>query len=781
MSVWGETKTVARVPDATDQSVPPGAADPKVRLPVRLMTPAEASRASKDWTIVGGNGGIVEVSSGCLGSDTRSSMEEYWRRRPVIVGADIARFWENLFAGRDVALPRVDAVPIPPGWRCGPWRRSTDTTPVQMPAGGITQRYENFWRICSPPTAPAPQPARRPAGAVLRPPTTQTPRPAPPKPPRPVPQQPTKVRQDQPLPGTRPSTCGRWISSSTTPVPAAPAPGDRIETRTRLSRGQPMPLEWRRCLISAETRPSRNRAIQTEGTSAQIDAADEVMRWLEGQEALATELAMQPPDVRRAILVENPEVLYVWWLLGWIELDEPVRLTFWTLAAELREIGLSLFDFEEAARADLPPAVAHELRAAPLGLAQLVEPGPSSTQVAAGQWDAETGVFLPTEPSVFQRGSYGYTPQAPRLPNENTGCGPWRTDRADPRQDQRIESRGDGAWRECDPSSVTVSGAAATRRKSTTIAGCGCEGTPRIGGPLAIRDGDRGLELEHQPCPPTRVAGALAGGRGTTAPEWTRRKGTDGPGPWISARRMAPPVGAVIEWAMMNRSGGFGTAMPRLPLGADFRLYHWRLAARARDAAATDSNLTAPADAAPADALPDEEDPTCCPHCAIENLGPTARAWCAGIADPAARVGDFWSDLGRGVASADRWLSDNVWENVKGVVPYGEVIDAAHQTRMRALEAAAPDFYPSRGTRSGTRPPTTKKTTPARTSSSTTDAATDRAITAATRLASGVRAGDARTIATVKGIKDRAEAGDPGARRNWRVYVLVARDLHGTA
>ena len=644
MSRWGETQGVTRTPDATDRSVPPGAVDPKVRIPIRLMTPAEQRRGSEEWTIIGG-GGIVEVGSGCLSSDTRSSMEEYWRRRPVIVGADIARFWENLFQGRNVTMPRVDAVPIPPGWKCGPWRK--DTAPVSMPAGGIVQRHETWWRICTPPGKPAGGPPVRPGGALLRPPRPQTPRPALPVPVKPK-TIPTKITPGAPM-KRRPSTCGPWMR---TPIPPGTPMGDpTIETRTLRGGRSAGIVEWRRCKPGA--------GAPKKPTAAELDG-EIVMAWLAQHEALAAELAAQPPDVRRAILVENPEILYVWILLGWIEVDDGVRQAFEVLSSELAEIGLSLFDFEAAARADLPPAVAKELKATPIGLATLLEPAPSSTQVAAGVWDEASGVFLPSDPSTMQRASYGYTPQAPRMP---LGA--------------------DGQALELAQQQVPA---------ELRISGCGCEGgpgkppsptRPRIGGPLTVRDTDRGMELEHAPC--------------------------------------ATRVGSV-------------------------------------------------------------EDPRCCPECAIENLGPTARAWCAGLVDPRVRIGDAWADFGRGFAAADRWLSDNVWENVKGVVPYGNVIDAAHQTRMRALEAAAPDFYPARA--SSSRTPArgaAKPKGPATRSSSTTEAATDRAITAATRLAAGVRDGDARTIATVKRIKDRAEAGDPEARRNWRVYVLVSTDLHGTA
>lgn len=689
---WGQSKDVFRDLDATDTTRPPGDVSPKVALPIRLMTPDEQANASQDWSIIGGSG-IAEVRPACLSNDTRASMEDYWRRRSTIIGAggdfrDVEQFWSNLFGGRDVSTPRVDAVPIPPGWTCSPWRK--DAAAVTPAPGAVLQRYQGWWRFCTPPGAPrAPKPAIKPRPIPVRPPTPQTPRPA-------LPAPSPRVKA---MPGVK------FQGSSARPKKALP-------TKKPAS-------------------PIKQAADKVRAEELEIDR---FLEWLEGQEALAVELSMQPPDVRAAILAENPEIVYVWILIGWLELDEAAAQTFATLAGELAEVGLSLFDFEAATRAELPAALAKELLATPLGLADLITPAPmQAAGPVAGQWDAQTGIFLPSEPSqwepgsetwiaqppeVEQRASYGYTPQAPRpyplAGGEGTTAPPWTR----------------------------------AAREERERSGCGIWSRGSRGGPLR-----GGMRYEFAPAPRETRSGPIytaapdprPGGAGELPAGWSWRACSWNP-PAVTVSGCAP-----CELARIGR-GGAGEAV----IGgvADAAIDGWK-------------------------------DPACCPHCALENLGPTARAWCAGIASPAARVGDVWGDLARGFAGADRFLSENVWENVKGVVPYGNVIDAAHQVRMRALEAAAPGFYPGRGTSSGASPSSGKAPTktPARTTAApaATDAKTDRAITAASRLAAGVSRGDTTATDAVKSMKDHAHAGDPEARRNWRVYVLVARDEHGSS
>jgi hypothetical protein len=680
--MWGQDKDVRRDADATDATRPPGDSDPKVALPARLMTPEEQERGALNWSIIGGagGGGIVEVSPSCLSNDTRSSMEDYWRRRSVIVGAagdasGAARFWENLFGGRDVGTPRDDAVPIPPGWSCARWSKpipNVPTTPNQ-----IVQSYQGWGRICTGPAAARPKPKPyKPKPPALRPPTPQTPRPAlPVTPPRPP------VRA---MPGQKFPAAGRTLKKRTT-----------------------------------------QKAIPKAQSTEAFDV-DRFLEWLEGQEALALELAMHPPDVRRAVLTENPEILYVWILLGWLELDEAAAEIFGVLAQELAEVGLSLFDFEEAARSELPAALAKELRATPLGLAESIAPAPAFSGAVAGEWDAASGVFLPVDPGTeIQRASYGYTPQAPRVSQAPQFAG-----RPTTTQEAAAQAR-------------------ARREARTMIAGCSAcsAGEPRtVVGQVSTRGPEDGWSRGR--IPPgseveTRILPASAG-RSAGVTEWR-------------LTRTAPPA--------RGTRGGFSVALTGVGRMGHPGMPGWGEPPEATETSGATDELV---------------DLTCCPECALENMGPTARAWCAGIASPEARIGDAWSDFGRGFAAADRFLSENVWENVKGVVPYGNIIDAAHQTRMRALEAGAPEFYPSRGTASGAaKGASSSKGATKGAAGAAPDAATDRAITAASRLAAGVKAGDGTAIDRVKATKDAARAGDPEARRNWRVYVLVARDEHG--
>ncbi len=130
----------------------------------------------------------------------------------------------------------------------------------------------------------------------------------------------------------------------------------------------------------------------------------------------------------------------------------------------------------------------------------------------------------------------------------------------------------------------------------------------------------------------------------------------------------------------------------------------------------------------------------CCASCAARDAG-------------AILVGDVWSDIGHGVAQADQWVSTNVWDRVKGIVPYGEQIDQLHQARMNLLRQAAPEFYGA----------------PA-------SSATDDAIRAAQVLSRAVRRGDATAKDRAVRLKEAAASGDPAARRAWFAYVRIARD-----
>lgn len=113
-------------------------------------------------------------------------------------------------------------------------------------------------------------------------------------------------------------------------------------------------------------------------------------------------------------------------------------------------------------------------------------------------------------------------------------------------------------------------------------------------------------------------------------------------------------------------------------------------------------------------------------------------------------IGDWWqdflrSDAGRVVQQAERGL-DTVWQAVKPIVPYGDVIDTAHRARLDAM-------YGRQGAQSSIEP----------------------AVRSAQQLTRRARKGDSAAMAEMRRLKDAAAAGDARARRTWRIVVLVAR------
>ena len=113
-------------------------------------------------------------------------------------------------------------------------------------------------------------------------------------------------------------------------------------------------------------------------------------------------------------------------------------------------------------------------------------------------------------------------------------------------------------------------------------------------------------------------------------------------------------------------------------------------------------------------------------------------------------VGDWWqdflrSDAGRVVQQAERGL-DTVWQAVKPIVPYGDVIDTAHRARLEAM-------YGRQGGGTSIEP----------------------AVRSAQELTRRARKGDPAAMAEMRRLKTAAAAGDARARRTWRIVVLVAR------
>lgn len=147
---------------------------------------------------------------------------------------------------------------------------------------------------------------------------------------------------------------------------------------------------------------------------------------------------------------------------------------------------------------------------------------------------------------------------------------------------------------------------------------------------------------------------------------------------------------------------------------------------------------------------PTEIGEACCEDCARADAYERAGA---------VRVGDFWADVAQTVAQVDQQVLSPVWDAAKGFVPYGQQIDQLHQARLRALGQARPDLYPA---------PTAGKS-----SASNRKDATIRDLQGLSR---GVRRGEPQSMQTAKTLKERAEQGDPDARRRWSAYVAISLD-----
>ena len=149
---------------------------------------------------------------------------------------------------------------------------------------------------------------------------------------------------------------------------------------------------------------------------------------------------------------------------------------------------------------------------------------------------------------------------------------------------------------------------------------------------------------------------------------------------------------------------------------------------------------------------------SCCSSCA--SGGPCA----GGSSLVVGARGGIASSAPREVRAVDDVLS-SVWEGVRSFVPYGNVIDQAHQARRRlmygddaatATPRAAPRRAPARA--------------PARSSSSGNP--TVRMLQQTVRAASR---GDAAASATLAAWK-RAAASSPAMGRRWAAAVAVMRD-----
>lgn len=106
-----------------------------------------------------------------------------------------------------------------------------------------------------------------------------------------------------------------------------------------------------------------------------------------------------------------------------------------------------------------------------------------------------------------------------------------------------------------------------------------------------------------------------------------------------------------------------------------------------------------------------------------------------------------------------------VWDTVKGVVPYGNLIDAAHQARRQAMY----------GPEAGGQAPQTPPGMPALPTSQGGAASVDQLIREMQGLSRRKRKGDPAAASAVRAMK-LAAVTDGAARRRWAAYVAVTRE-----
>jgi hypothetical protein len=156
-------------------------------------------------------------------------------------------------------------------------------------------------------------------------------------------------------------------------------------------------------------------------------------------------------------------------------------------------------------------------------------------------------------------------------------------------------------------------------------------------------------------------------------------------------------------------------------------------------------------------------------------------------AAPQPQIGDFGTDFARVVAQVDRVVDEQVWNRIKDVVPYGQVIDQAHQTRMRLLEQHAPEYYGPGSPGAASRPSAARPQTPPKTSTAMARLPApsrlpiDRELDGLRAIVARAQEGDPVAERAIEQTRQGAIAGDPSSRRRWKVIKLYQAEALGYA
>lgn len=153
------------------------------------------------------------------------------------------------------------------------------------------------------------------------------------------------------------------------------------------------------------------------------------------------------------------------------------------------------------------------------------------------------------------------------------------------------------------------------------------------------------------------------------------------------------------------------------------------------------------------------------------------------------QAGDVGSDILSALTTADRWMDRNIFGSREGqavldALPYGELIQASHDTRIQAQygeeSARTRQRRESREAAERRQAEIERRRARRERAAGETAAAQTRAADAMIREAQGVtraaRRGEPAAMTRVRGIKTRAAQGEPEARRLWKIYTAVADD-----
>lgn len=320
----------------------------------------------------------------------------------VIAGTSpVETFFSNLAAGRPLNMPAPNAMAVPYGFRCDRWRNDAES--FVMPPGGQIQRYQGWFRICTPLAPPRPQ---------ARP---QAPRPqARPKPAAKPAAKPMQPKRPPAKPAPAGMVCTVWRNAGT------PRPGWTVE---KLPGGW-----WREC------RP----AAKPMGKPIAVAPSPDVEEAKLCAMAAPEEIALTEPDT------------ILWWLTCGERADE-----------DIEALILAMF---EAGRDGEASAILEALGASPVGrVARGVMPvafGGRATTAPPLQRTAQRGAVramaLPVRAHIAAVARGGTPPaRAARPPATppapGTACLPWRQGGGPVRTGSwREDAPGfPGWWREC--------------------------------------------------------------------------------------------------------------------------------------------------------------------------------------------------------------------------------------------------------------------------------------------------------------------------------------------